>query len=264
MKKVIIFIVVMAFMASVTSVAFGRTMEEEKQAVRDYLKVLDVKIVKARKANQHAKVTALKAQKSATLARWNKLKASMAVVPPPPPPPPPVAPVPPPAPVVVKPVVPAGLFGLGLNTTLAGQYINTGKGAISGSVGVMGNVVLDDFIGLGPMVGMSANTVKFKLGMGGFYGGGGLKAIPVYAGGIIYLPQWMGGQDSYLTGGLNYVVYGNGQTSGKLGGDVYFGITTDFGLGLGKTGFELGFNVVRSSTVTSKGISLSVSQPLVL
>ncbi|MFA4967648.1 MAG: hypothetical protein WC624_05465, partial [Candidatus Margulisiibacteriota bacterium] len=96
------------------------------------------------------------------------------------------------------------------------------------------------------------------------YGAGGIKAIPIYAGGILYLPQWLGVQDSYLTGGLNYVVYGNGLTSGKIGGDIYFGLSTDFrlGFGLGKTGFEIGYNVVRSNTITSKGISLSVSQLL--
>ncbi|MFA5892783.1 MAG: hypothetical protein WC903_02310 [Candidatus Margulisiibacteriota bacterium] len=258
MKKVIIFFVVMAFMASVASVAFGRTIDEEKQAVRDYLKVIDVKIVKARNAKQTVKLSILKADKAATLARWNKLKASLEVAPPP------VAPVPP-ASVVVKPAASAGLFGMGLNTSLSGLYISTGKGSLSGSIGAMGNLVLDDFIGLGPMVGLSANAVKFKVGTGYVMGGGGLKAVPVYGGGIISLPaEWMGGLDSYLTGGLNYVAYGNGQTSGKLGGDVYFGINADLGLGLGKTGFEIGYNVVRSNTVTSKGISLSVCQPIVL
>ncbi|MFA4844468.1 MAG: hypothetical protein WC632_05915 [Candidatus Margulisiibacteriota bacterium] len=260
MKKVIIFFVVMAFMASVASVAFGRTIDEEKQAVRDYLKVIDVKIVKARNAKQTVKLSILKADKAATLARWNKLKASLEVAPPQA-----VAPVPPPAPVVVKPAASAGLFGMGLNTSLSGLYISTGKGSLSGSIGAMGNLVLDDFIGLGPMVGLSANAVKFKVGTGYVMGGGGLKAVPVYGGGIISLPaEWMGGLDSYLTGGLNYVAYGNGQTSGKLGGDVYFGINADLGLGLGKTGFEIGYNVVRSNTVTSKGISLSVCQPIVL
>jgi hypothetical protein len=256
MKKAIIFIVVIAFMASVASVAFGRTMEEEKLAVRDYLKVLDAKLAKAKKAGQNAKVNMLHADKAATLARWKKLQASMAVVTPPPP----VAPAPLPAPVVATPAGPVGIFGLGVPTTLAGQYISTGKGSLQGSLGVMGNVVLD----LAPTFGLSGDAVKFKLGLGYFQGGGGLKAIPVYAGGIIHLPTWLGGQETYLTGGLNYVVDGNGNTSGKIGGDVYFGVTADFGLGLGKTGFELGYSVVRSNTVTSKGISFSVSQPIIL
>ncbi|MFA5113551.1 MAG: hypothetical protein WC529_04565, partial [Candidatus Margulisiibacteriota bacterium] len=165
-----------AFMASITSVAFGRTMAEEKLAVQDYLKVIDAKIIKARKANQYSKVTALKAQKSATLARWNKLKASMEVAPvPPPTPAAPVAPAP-----VVAPAN-AGLFGMGMNTLLTGSYINTGKGSISGSIGAMYSLVLDDFVGLGSMVGLGAKSINYTVGLGGFYGGGGLKAIPVRA-----------------------------------------------------------------------------------
>jgi hypothetical protein len=115
------------------------------------------------------------------------------------------------------------------------------------------------------MVGLSANSIKYKLGLGGYYGGGGLKAVPLYAGGIINLPaDMMGGLETYLTGGVNYVVYGNGLTSGKIGGDVYIGFNADLGLGLGKTGFELGYSIVRSNTVSSKGLALSVSQPIVL
>jgi hypothetical protein len=258
MKKLIIFIVGVAFMASVAGVAYGRTLDEEKQAVRDYLKVLDAKIMKARKLNQNAKVTALKNQKTATLARWNKLKASMEPAIAPTPAAVPVAP----APVVEKPFASGGAFGLGLNTELKGLYIHTGTGGLQGSVGVMGNLMIDDFTGLSGLIGRTPDALKFKVGMGGYYGGGGLKAIPVYAGGMFNFPQLLGGQDCYLSGGLNYVVYGNGQTSGQIGGDAYFGLTADFGIGLGKTGFELGYGVVRSKNVSSKGISFSVSQPL--
>ena len=152
---------------------------------------------------------------------------------------------------------------MGINTALTGAYINTGKGSISGSIGVSGDWVLDDFVGLGSMVGLSANSVKYTLGLGGFYGGGGLKAIPVRAGGIIMLPD-MGGMSTYLCGGLNYVAYGNGQKAGKIGGDVSIGMNVDLGMGLGKTGIQLGYSIVRSDTVSSKGLSLSVMQPIVL
>ena len=263
MKKMVVLIAVVAFLASVSSVAFGRTIDEEKLAVQDFLKLLDVKIVKAREAGQFAKVTALRGQKAAALARWAKLKASSeatteATI---------VVPVAPPAPVVAQPTSLTRLFGWGLNSDIAIQYIQDGKhSTIWGSTGVMANLILDDFIGLGQKLGMSADIVKYKLGLGGFYvyGAGGIKALPIYAGGILYLPQWLGGQDSYLTGGLNYVVYGNGQTSGRIGGSIFYGITADFGLGLGKTGFEVGYNVVRSSTITSKGLSFSIRQPIAL
>src|SRR3989338_307058 len=110
----------------------------------------------------------------------------------------PVAPAPPPPPpVAVRPApaaVSAGLFGWGINTSLGGAYVNTGKGSLSGSIGLSGDWILDDFVGLGPMVGLSAKAVKYTVGLGGFYGGGGLKAIPVRAGGIIMLPaDMMGG-----------------------------------------------------------------------
>jgi hypothetical protein len=161
--------------------------------------------------------------------------------------------------VAVKPAV-------RLHATLAGQYIQDGKhSTIWGSSGVVGSLLFDDLIGLGPRVGMSSDALKYKLGLGGFYvyGPGGIKAVPVYVGGIINLPRLPGGQETYLTGDLNYVVYGNGQTSGKIGGDVYFGLAADLGHGLGKTGFEIGYNVVRSSNLTSKGLSFSVSQALI-
>ena len=247
MKRLVGLFVLLAFFVGVAGVYSSDAAAVVKKKVVAKKKVVKKKVVKK---------VVKKAVKKASPAK--AMPAPIA------PPPPPVAPVPP-APVVVKPAANAGLFGMGLNTTLDGLYINTGKGSISGSVGVMGNLVLDDFIGLGPMVGLSANAVKFKVGTGYVMGGGGLKAVPVYGGGIINLPaEWMGGLDSYLTGGLNYVVYGNGQTSGKIGGDAKYGIRADLGLGLGKTGFEIGYNVVRSNTVTSKGISLAVSQPIVL
>jgi len=262
MKKFIVCLVAFVFMTTIASVAFGRTMEEEKQAVRDYLNVLDAKLAKAKAAKQSAKVNLLHVEKTATLARWNKLKASMAIVPVPPPP----APVPPPVVVQPAPTMPVGLFGLGINTCLSGQYISTGKGSLSGTGGLKGDFVTDDFIGLGSMLGMPRDTFQYKLGLGYYQGGGaGLKAVPLYAGGVINLGQaWMGGAEVYLTGGLNYVVYGNGKTSGKIGGDAYVGIRTDLGLGIGKTGFELGYSVVRSNTASSKGVAFSVSQSIVL
>jgi uncharacterized membrane protein YeaQ/YmgE (transglycosylase-associated protein family) len=42
---------------------YGRTVNEERQAVRVYLDVLDAKLEKAKKLNQHAKVNILHAQK---------------------------------------------------------------------------------------------------------------------------------------------------------------------------------------------------------
>lgn len=77
MKKIIMFLVIMAFMVSVASIAFGRTIEEERQAVRDYLNVVDAKLATAKQANNKTRVDLLHVEKSATLARWNKLQLQM-------------------------------------------------------------------------------------------------------------------------------------------------------------------------------------------
>ena len=266
MKKAIIFVVVVAFMVSVVSVAFARTMAEEMSAVRDYLNVVDAKLATAKNAKNKKKVDLLHAEKTATLARWYKLKATMVT---------PTAPAPvvqapapivvtQPAPIVIMPSPAPGLFGMGVPTQLAALYINTGKGTYSGAGGVKAEVMLDDFTGLGNMVGLAPKAIMYKLGVGVVDGGGdALKAIPVYAGGIITLPK-MGSVDAYLVGGLNYVVYGNGRTNGNIGGDAGIGCAVDLGFGIGKTGLELGWGVVRSNTVTAKGLMFSVSQSLVL
>jgi hypothetical protein len=257
MKKYIALFVAFAFMVTLAGLAFGRTLEEEKQAVRDYLKVIDAKIVKYRNSGNTAKMKQLQAEKQGTLRRWEKLKAEMEAQP--------VAPAPTPvAPAAVKAAAPsAGLFGWGLNTDIAATYVSTGKGTYSGSGQLRGDLVLDDFVGLGPLLGMSANTIKYKAGLGVIDGGGGIKAIPIYADGVINLPpDWMGGLETFLTGGLNYVVYGNGKTSGSLGGEIAVGFNADLGLGLGKTGFELGWQGVKSKTHSSKGLAITVSQPI--
>ncbi|OGC11003.1 hypothetical protein A3K48_00475 [candidate division WOR-1 bacterium RIFOXYA12_FULL_52_29] len=272
MKKFVIYLFVVAFVASFATVAFGRTLEEEKQAVRDYLKVVDAKIIKYRKAGNKAKMTQLQKEKKGTLARWEKLKAQMEAAPTPPPPPPPP---PPPAPISVKPAPApmAGLFGWGLNTDVAGVYMMTGKGKISGGLMLRGDIVLDDPMALGSMIGMSANAVNYKLGLGGLYGvdinGNRIKAIPVFADVILNIPaDAMGGIDSYVGAGLNYTVYGSGQTSGSYGAQVYYGMKSDLGLGLGKTAFEIGWGAIRANGATpklsSKGFTLSICQPVVL
>lgn len=256
MKKYIALFVAFAFMVTLAGLAFGRTLEEEKQAVRDYLKVIDAKIVKYRNSGNTAKMKQLQAEKQGTLRRWEKLKAEMEAQP--------VAPAPTPvAPAAVKAAPSAGLFGWGLNTDIAATYVSTGKGQYNGSGQLRGDLVLDDFVGLGPLVGLSANTIKYKAGLGVVDGGGGIKAIPIYVDGVINLPaDMMGGLETFISGGLNYVVYGNGKTSGKIGGEIGIGFNADLGLGIGKTGFELGWQAVRSNTRTSKGLSITVSQPI--
>ena len=188
-----------------------------------------------------------------------------APVAPAPPPPPPVAPVPP-APVVAKPAASAGLFGMGLNTDVSLGYV-----ANKSVIVARADLVLDDPLGLGSMVGLSASAVKYRIGLGGANGqdtnSNTMKAIPLFVEGIVNLPaDMMGGIQSYIGGGLNYVVYGNESKAGNYGVQAFLGVKGDIGLG-GHSFAELGYQAIRSGDVTklsAKGVSLTVGQSIVL
>jgi hypothetical protein len=249
MKKLIALLVVLGFFVGVVSMSEAAAPKKAAPAKKVVAKKVVKKVVK-------------KAVKKAAPA-----PAPVA----PAPPPPPVAPVPPPAPVAVK-AAPAGsLFGWGMNTAWTGTYLMTGKGKINGGLGAKAEVVLDDMFGLGSMVGLQANSVKWKVGLGGLYGvdinGTRIKAVPVNFDGVVSLPsEWIGGMPTYVGAGLNYTVYGSGATSGSYGAEVYVGMLTDLGMGLGKTGIELGWAAVRANgtKLSAKGLTLSVSQMLTL
>lgn len=272
MKKMIALFIAVTFVATVAGMAFGRTLEEERDAVRAYLKVVDAKIIKYRKAGNTAKMKVLQAEKAGTLRRWEKLKAQMTA----PVAPPPVAPAPPPPPpVVVKPAPagPAPLLGLGWNTVMTGTYLNTGKGKISGGLGARADYLVDDMLGIGSLIGLSNDSVKYRVGLGAFYGADNynrrIQALPLYVDGVLNMPaEWMGGIESYVGGGLNYVLYGSGKTTGTYGVQAYIGMKSDLGLGLGKTNFELGYGIIRANGSTpktvAKGLTLSIGQDLVL
>lgn len=266
MKKWVCLLLAVTVVLSIATVAFARTLEEEKQAVRDYLTLIDAKINKYRAAGNTAKVKQLQGEKAATLRRWYKLKAQLEA-----------EQAMPEAPKVTPKVVaakaPEGLFGWGLKTDLTGIYLMTGKGKYNGAVGLRANVILDDPLALGTIVGMSADSVKYRIGLGGLYGvdinGARIKAIPIFVDGVLSLPaDWMMGLDTYVGGGLNYTVYGSGQTAGSYGAEAYVGLKADLGLGLGQTGFELGYTAIRANGSTpklsAKGLSFAVSQPIVL
>ncbi|MFA6431506.1 MAG: hypothetical protein WCV91_03905 [Candidatus Margulisiibacteriota bacterium] len=189
----------------------------------------------------------------------------------------PVAPIPAPRPVAPIPTpvktTSAGAFGWGLNSDISGTYLYNGKGPASGAMGVRMDLVFSDPMAFGTWVGLSADAVKYKVGLGGFYGKDNydkkIYALPLYVDGVIMLPAaLLGGVDSYIGGGVNYALYGTGKTTGTYGGQVYYGIMGDLGLGLGKTALEIGYGVVRAGTGTgkrsAKGLTISVSQPFVL
>jgi uncharacterized membrane protein YeaQ/YmgE (transglycosylase-associated protein family) len=67
-SKFMSFLAVCVFATVLSGTIYGRTAEEEKQAVRNYLDVLDAKLEIAKKQNQSAKVVLLHAQKATALA----------------------------------------------------------------------------------------------------------------------------------------------------------------------------------------------------
>lgn len=265
MKKVIALLIAVTFVATVASLAFGRTLEEERDAVRAYLKVVDAKIIKYRNAGNTAKVKVLQAEKAATLKRWAKLQAEMAA---PAAPGSRVAPVPPPPPrpVVAPAPAPAGLFGMGLNTCVSAGYI-AGKSTMVGRV----DLVLDDPLAMGTWLGLSAKAINYRLGVGGANGKDqndkDIKAIPIFVDGILNLPaDWMGGVQTYVGAGANYTVYGTDKKAGTYGGQVFVGLQGDIGLG-GNSLLEVGYGAVRAGDPnkrSAKGLSVMVGQQIVL
>lgn len=268
-KKIVALFVIAAFVVTLAGLASGRTLAQERDAVRAYLKVLDAKIIKYRSAGNASKVKQLQKIKAATLRRWAKIRAEMMkkAAPPPPPPPRRVAPTPKP---VVKKAAPAtkGLFGWDVNTGYSVGYL-AGKAGITGRA----DVILVDGMGLGPMVGLSKDAVAWKIGLGAVSGKDAndntRTAIPIYVDGILNLPaDVMGGVKSYIGAGLNYSVYGSSRVSGSYGGQVYYGIKGDVGLG-GDSYAEIGYGIVRSGTGVTrsysfKGITVNFGTELLL
>jgi hypothetical protein len=172
-----------------------------------------------------------------------------------------VAPKPAPAPS-------AGLFGWGLNTGYSVGYL-MGKSVIV----ARGDMILDDPMGIGPMLGLSSKAVSWKIGLGGATGKDindlTKKAIPLFVDGIISIPaDVMGGIESYVGGGVNYVLYGSESKGGSYGGQIYYGIQGDVGLG-GKSYAELAYSIIRSGTslkepYSMKGIGINFGTRIVL
>lgn len=233
MRKIIICLVAFAFAAAVANVSFGRTMQEEMDAVRDYLNVVDAKLATAKQAKNKARVDLLHAEKSATLARWEKLKASMVTAQPPviirtpaPPPPPPV--------VITVP-----------NTKEAGRgvalYINGGIDA--GLTGFSGNLDYD-------LSGLPAPGLKLRIG--GNYisgtnpnGGDVMKAGFGKVGAIYYITPYLPDLGIPLTwylGGayLIPIKVNNGRT-GVWGLEAYLGANYNIPE-MGVINLELGYS----------------------
>ncbi len=263
MKKIIAFIAVLAFVITIASTVYAqvdnRTPAEKLASGRAYLKLLDKKIIKYRNMGNDAMVKKLQAQKKGTIARmkvWKAQAASPGTVAPPPPPP-----------VAVRPAAApsAGLFGLGLLTSADIGYVGGYQSTASILAG--GSLVLADPLASGTWIGLSADAVEYKVGLGLVYGkdsaGANMNAVYVSADGILNLPaEWMGGVDSYLGAQIAYPVYKTDVT-GVIGGLIYAGIKGDVGLG-GDSYAEVGYGAIRRTGQSTRGIDIKVGQEIML
>lgn len=271
MKKIIAGFVVFAFVLGIAAIVYARTAAEELEAIRAYLKLLDQKIIRHRNLGNRATVLKLQAEKKATIARAQKVKAR-AEAEAAPSPPAEAVPPPPPPPVAAKPVVPekpkpAGLFGMGIPTSGSLLYI-----AGNSTMGLRGDIVLSDMLEIGPMIGLSADSINYRIGLGYTQGkdinDNEWKSIPLFIDGVINFPEDVIGVESYIGGGINYVVYRTSKTSGNIGLQAYAGIQGDL-LEIGSNSFaEVGYSIIRTGPVdpafSSKGFSIAIGQQLVL
>lgn len=246
----------MAFVIGIASVAFA---DAPPAKIRAYIRQLEGKLAVAKQKKQTARIKQLQQMIASEQKRLAKAEAEM-MAPPPPPAPTRAVPPPPPPPRRVAPPPPAmgaGMLGMGLNTSAE-------LGLIAGMLGLTGNFLFEDPMGIGPMIGMPANAVQWKLGLGYAQGKdknqNDWRCVPLIVDGIINLPaDVMGGVESFVGGGINYVVYRSGQTSGSIGGQVYVGIQGDLGMGLGKSYGEVGYSILRTGASTDKPMFSSQS-----
>jgi hypothetical protein len=152
-----------------------------------------------------------------------------------------------------------GIFGWGINSSVGGKLL---YGSIL--AGVRGDLVFADPLLLGEKLGLAEDAVEYKVGTG-FVISDKLKSIPLFMDAVVYLKEGsLFGMDSYVGTGLIFNLYGTGQQSGGLGGQIYLGFLADFGFEE-RTGINVGYasyNV--GSNISDKGIYVSLSQPLKL
>ncbi|OGC08264.1 hypothetical protein A2526_01295 [candidate division WOR-1 bacterium RIFOXYD2_FULL_36_8] len=236
MKKFIICLVAFAFAIGFANISFGRTMAEEMEAVRDYLNVVDAKLATAKQAHDNKRVDLLHAEKAATLARWNKLKASM------------VTPTPEPKPVIIRMATPEPVVVIVPNTKEAGRgvalYLNGGLDA--GLIGYAANLDYD-------LSGLPAPGIKIRLGanyLSGTNPNGSdiVQAASAKVGFIYYISPYLSNGEvplSFYVGSayLVPVKVNNGRTgtSHQWGLEAYLGINYSI-IEMGIINFEVGYS----------------------
>ena len=189
---------------------------------------------------------------------------------------------------VVKPAKPEAGSLLGWGLPVSGQFGYNGNQAIWSA---RFDVMLSDPLGLASWIGMPSNALFYRIGVGYFDGseggaavlhrtagtpnfwrGNSVRAIPVYADGVLMLPtDWFEGLNAYFGAGLNYLVARTGGLSGSVGGQMYLGIIGNTGLlDTGKSFAQIGYEFYRSGTcnatnsIWSKSYTFSVGHTITL
>lgn len=241
MKKLVILLFAIAFVVCIVNVGSAATSGE----IKAYIQTLEAKLDVATQAGDHKRVAKLNA-----MIAEQKIRLQAAEMP---------------APVSVAPPVKAapstGLFGWGLNTDLAVNYVMD-----KSILGLRADLLLPDPLGLGGLVGLPKEAVGYKLGLGYFSGNDNknvaFRGVPIYLDGVIMLPM-----GTYLQGGINYLLDRNGSKSGSIGGQVYLGIAGDIGLG-SKSFAQIGYSILRTGDTatprSTKGLDIAIGQMITL
>lgn len=261
MKKTLVILLAVIFAAGMINTAFAKDPEK----IEVYIAQLKVKLAEATKAKQNARIIKLKAMiaaeeknlmvKEEKITPTPETQSSQSVQP---------------SGNAVK-ATPTALFGFGI--PVCGEVGTLTNRSI---VGARFDVILPEPLGLAAWIGLPAQSLMYKVGFGYSAGqdndGNEVKAVPLYADGVLMLPaELLGGINSYVGGGINYIIYRKGRESGTLGGQFFIGIMGDIGLaGIGKTYAQIGYSILRSGTalginsISSRGLSLAVGQTIVL
>jgi len=235
-KKAIIFIAIIAIMASIATVAFGRTIEEERQAVRDYLNAVDAKLATAKQANNTARIDLLHAEKAATLARWNKLQIEKEKE----------KPAQPQIVIIQAPSPEVSYTGHATNEVGRGVALYVNGGVDAGLIGYAANLDYD-------LSGLPARGLKLRVGANYISGtnprgGDSMQAACAKLGAVYYITPFMpdfGMSLSWYVGGAGLypvkVNAGRSGQSGQWGVEAYLGTNLsipEFGL----VNVELGYS----------------------
>ena len=226
MKKLIVCLAAFALVAGISSVTFGRTVEEEKQAIRNYIEVLDTRIAKAQKIKDYAHENRLFAIKQAQLARLAKLDPTAIV-----------APAPAPTAEIIK------VYSSAEADAGRGVKVYANGGYDAGLIGFAVNLGYDIFGK--PNDGLALRIGANYLAGNNPNGNDLVKVASAKVGAIVYVTPYLpsvGIPLTYYVGGaylMPFKVYG-GRT-GKWGVEAYFGANYDVPE-MGIVNFELGYS----------------------